>query len=191
MASVKREERPDAAEGLTLPAVLATTAVDSTSPFAAFDRVAFRRELSGLLRGLVSSHNVGSAVQQVRAWNVPEAQQAAELTDLLTRAAEETRGLPRRRYFAFVAGLAAGEHSAFAKAACLAGARTFFSEVYPDLCAEVPRLHGILANELVPTLLTVWTAKELGVILPESMRVQLSKMGNPGICSPQRQSRNR
>eukprot|EP00747_Dinoflagellata_sp_TGD_P025844 gnl/TRDRNA2_/TRDRNA2_131522_c0_seq3.p1 gnl/TRDRNA2_/TRDRNA2_131522_c0~~gnl/TRDRNA2_/TRDRNA2_131522_c0_seq3.p1 ORF type:complete len:801 (-),score=192.88 gnl/TRDRNA2_/TRDRNA2_131522_c0_seq3:86-2134(-) len=137
----------------------------------AFDLRAFHRELSATLRELCADRNVASAVRRVRAQNVPVKFQAAEFANIVTRAAEETRGPARRSSFAFAAGLAAADTSAFDKQACLDGIRVFFDEVYEDLCTEVPRLPAIVSAELVPTLRSVLPLSNLNTILPEELRV--------------------
>jgi hypothetical protein len=144
---------------------------------ATFDKVAFHRDLSHILRDLVSASNAGAAVQQVRAWRVPRELQAAEFTDLLTRASEEGRGLARRRCFTLAAGLAAGTPSAFKKEECLAGIGAFFKDVYQGLCLEVPRLPAIAANELVPTLAAVLPKKKLRSLLPRGLESALAQGG--------------
>lgn len=138
-----------------------------------FDKKAFHRDLSTILRDLASASSVSNAVQQIRSWRVPKSEQAAEFMDLLTRAAEEGRGLARRRCFTLVAGLAAGSPSAFARDECLAGVGMFFKEVYQGLSLEVPRLPAIAANELVPTLATVLPKKKLRAMLPRGLECAL------------------
>lgn len=149
--------------------------VSEVSPPAAvpkvFTAVAFRKELTVILRDLSSDWNVGAAVQRVRDQCVPQEHQAAQVVDIVTRAAEERRGVIRRLSFAFIAGLAKADPSAFDKAECLAGLRTFFDEVYTDLLDEVPRLRVIIANEFLPTLQSVFAAKELSEILPVELRM--------------------
>lgn len=130
----------------------------------------FHKEIVVILRELASDWNVGNAVRRVRAENVPQESQAAEFADILTRSAEERRGVTRRLCFAFAAGLGAAESSAFEKSECFAGVHSFFQDVYPDLCEEVPRLRSIIAHELVPTLRSVFPARELSSLLPEELR---------------------
>jgi hypothetical protein len=142
---------------------------------AAFDKVAFHKELSNILRDLVCASSAGAAVQQIRTWRVPKDMQAAEFTDLLTRASEEGRGLARRRCFTLAAGLAAGTPSAFAKDECLAGISAFFKEVYQGLCLEVPRLPAIAANEMIPTLAAVLPKKKLRPLLPRGLESALAQ----------------
>jgi len=130
----------------------------------------FRKELVAIMRDLSSDWNVSAAVRRVRTQGVPQEQQANQFTDILTRSAEERRGVARRLSFAFAAGLAAADPSAFEKEECLAGLEAFFEEVYPDLCSEVPRLRSILAHELLPTLRTVLPARDLSRLLPAELR---------------------
>lgn len=160
-------------EASAIPDVAAITVVPQiiSPPVAvAFSLKAFKRELSATLKELSSERNVAAAVRRIRAQNVPTSHHAAEFTDLLTRAAEETRGPARRSAFAFAAGLAAADPSCFDRSECITGARGFFTEVYQELCSEVPRLPAIAASELVPTLRSVFPASALNEILPQELR---------------------
>jgi len=123
---------------------------------------AFRRELAKIMRELRLHKNPGLAVGQVRTCGVPQERQAAEFADILTRSVEESRGPGRRTCMAFVGGLT----KAFAKTECIAGLRTFFDEVYPDFCTEVPRLRIIVMTELVPTLKAVLEDREFTALQP-------------------------
>jgi len=149
-----------------------TAAVTPPAPLAPvpFSLKAFKRELSATLKELSSERNVAAAVRRIRAQNVPTSHHASEFTDLLTRAAEETRGPARRSAFAFAAGLAAADPSCFDRSECINGVREFFVEVYQELCSEVPRLPAIAASELVPTLRSVFPASTLNEILPQELR---------------------
>jgi len=158
---MKQHARPIA----PVPGVPAHT-MDSDS----FDPKAFHRELSAILRNLGSDRNVAAAVGKVRAQKVPVAYQAREFADIITRAAEESRGPVRRSAFAFAAGLAAAQESAFDRAQCIIGAGIFFQEVYQGLCEEVPRLSAIMSAELLPTLRTVLPALELRALLPKDLQ---------------------
>lgn len=148
----------------------ATPKVSQATVPKVFTVKGFHKELTAIFKDLSADWNVGAAVGRVRAEGVPKANQATEFTDILTRASEERRGVVRRLSFAFAAGLVAADPSAFEKDECLAGLRSFFEDVFPDLCDEVPRLRSILANELLPTLYSVLPAKELASILPPDMR---------------------
>lgn len=152
-----------------------TSSSDGDMVVAPFDKVAFHKDLSDILRDLVCASNAGAAVQQIRAWHVPRELQAAEFTDLLTRAAEEGRGLARRRCFTLAAGLVAGTPSAFSKEECLKGVAAFFKEVYQSLCLEVPRLPAIAANEMVPTLAAVLPKKKLRSLLPRGLESTIAQ----------------
>merc|ERR1719191_1603743 len=111
--------------------------------------------------------NAAAAVRRIRAQQVPRELQASEFSDILTRAAEESRGVVRRISFAFAAGLLAGEpNSAFEREECAKGVQIFF-DGYQDLATEVPRLRNKLVNELTPTLQTVFSADELARIVPD------------------------
>jgi len=123
---------------------------------------AFRRELANILRELRLHKNPGLAVGQVRMCGVPQQRQAAEFADILTRAAEESRGPARRTCMAFVGGLT----KAFEKEECIKGLRMFFDEVYSDLCTEVLRLPNIVMTELMPTLKVVLEEGELSALKP-------------------------
>lgn len=135
-----------------------------------FDQAVYRKELSDVLRDLASvgCSNVAASVRRIRAQNVPRERQAAEFSDILTRAAEENRGYVRRLSFAFAAGLAAGE--AFSRAECEKGLELFFGDVFEDLAAEVPRLGNKLANELAPTLRTVFSQEQIARLIPLDCR---------------------
>merc|ERR1719235_3069471 len=136
-----------------------------------FDPKAFRKELVSTLRELSALRNVARAVRRIRAQRVPEANQAAEFADLLTRAAEEPRGAIRRLWWAFAAGLGAGvdapDGSAFTTEACKAGMELFFRETFPDLCEEIHRLPVAAKAELIPTLRTVFPEDVMEAVLPK------------------------
>lgn len=134
-----------------------------------FNPKAFHRELVAIFRELSQSANVAAAVRRVRAQKVPQSHQANEITDILTRAAEECRGTHRRLFFAFTAGLAKG--GTFENSEVLSGIKAFFADVYQDLCEEVPRLPSIVEAELVPTLREVFSAGILDRSLPARFRV--------------------
>lgn len=136
---------------------------------APFDPGMFHRELSATLQTLSLDRNVAAAVHRIRAQCVPRWRQAPEFADILTRASEESRGPARRSAFAFAAGLAAAETSAFAKEACVEGLRVFFAEVYEELRTEVPRLSTIVTTEMVPTLRSVLPAAALSKAVPSSL----------------------
>lgn len=135
-----------------------------------FETKMFRKELVATLRELSALRNVARAVRRVRAQRVPEANQAAEFADLLTRAAEEPRGAIRRLWWAFAAGLGAGvdapNGSAFTPEACEAGMQAFFQDTFPDLCEEIHRLPVAAKAELVPTLRTVFPEQVMVAVLP-------------------------
>jgi len=139
-----------------------------------FEPKTFRKELVATLRELSALRNVARAVRRVRAQRVPEANQAAEFADLLTRAAEEPRGAIRRLWWAFAAGLGAGvdapDGSAFTTEACRAGMETFFLDTFPDLCEEIHRLPVAAKAELVPTLRTVFSEDVMEAVLPTVLR---------------------
>jgi len=158
--------------GISLPPGLELCATEVTSlpESGPYNPKVFHRELVAILRELSQSTNVAAAVRRVRSQTVPQDQQAAETTDILTRAAEECRGTHRRLFFAFAAGLAKGESSAFQKVEVAAGVQAFFSDVFEDLCEEVPRLPNIVEAELVPTLRAVFPAETINLSLPVRFR---------------------
>jgi len=136
-----------------------------------FDLKAFRRTLAAILADLTSNRNVSAAVQRVRNENVPAECQAEQFSDLITRIVEEKRGPPRRCAMAFAVGLAAaGDNSAFDRAECLEGLVSFFQDIYPDLCNEVPRLPAIIRSELTPTFCSVFPTAEINSRLPPGVR---------------------
>jgi hypothetical protein len=143
---------------------------NSQIPSAAFDLKGFRRNLAAILNDLTSDRNVSGAVNRVRSAQVPVECQAEQFSDILTRIVEEKRGPPRRCAMAFAAGLAAAEQSAFDREQCLAGLVSFFRDVYPDLCSEVPRLPAIVRSELTPTFCSVFQKGDINSRLPPGVR---------------------
>jgi len=156
--------------GLAPPPGLVDVLSTKSSP-EPFNPKTFRRELVSILTDLAQSKNVAAAVRRVRAQQVPKERQATETMDILTRAAEENRGNPRRLYFAFVAGLARGNPSAFELAEVLSGIKLFFNDIYVDLCEEVPRLPSMIEAELVPTLREVFAVETVASLLPSGFKV--------------------
>lgn len=143
---------------------------DDSGRGAPFDLKVFRRNLAAILTDLTSDRNVAEAVRRVRVQAVPKECQAEQFADILTRVVEEKRGPPRRCAMAFAAGIAAAEHSAFDRDQCLAGLMSFFQDVYPDLCDEVPRLPAIIRSELTPTFCSVFPRAEINTVLPPGVR---------------------
>jgi len=137
---------------------------------ATFDLKGFRRTLAAILNDLTSDRNVAGAVNRVRAAQVPLECQAEQFSDIITRIVEEKRGPPRRCAMAFAAGLAAAEQSAFDRERCLDGLVSFFRDVYPDLCSEVPRLPAIVRSELTPTFCSVFQKADINNRLPPGVR---------------------
>lgn len=122
------------------------------------------------MKELAAGASVPAVVRRIREQDVPVTRQAGEFADILTRASEERRGPVRRTAFAFAAGLAAADGtSAFDRSACLEGLGLFFSEVYPDLCEEVPRLAFVVKAELVPTLRSVLPEASLRRVVSDDM----------------------
>jgi len=160
--------------GISLPPGLeqgVTALVNPSDSVTPYDPKVFHRELVAIFRELSQSTNVAAAVRRVRSQNVPRSHQASETTDILTRAAEECRGTHRRLFFAFAAGLAKGEPSAFESSEVVSGVQAFFRDVFEDLCEEVPRLPNIVEAELIPTLLAVFPAEIINPSLPARFRV--------------------
>jgi len=153
------------------PATTSVAAVaEALSPPKTFDVVTFRRVLGTIFSDLASDKNIPAAVQKVRLQQVPAHAQADQFMDILTRIVEERRGAVRRCELAFIAGLAAAEHSAFDRKEILVGIGRFFTDVYPDLCNEVHRLPAIMKSEFIPTVLNVLPVEELNKVVPTSMR---------------------
>lgn len=118
------------------------------------------------MRELKVHKNVAAAVRRVRAQGVPQERQSAELVDILTHVLEENRGPARRTSIAFAVGVA----NAFERQKSLAGMRSFFQDVYQDLCEDVPSLPRIVEVELLPTLRSLFSAEELAECLPYALR---------------------
>jgi len=135
-----------------------------------FDLKLFRRNLAAILNDLTSDRNISAAVARVRLAQVPPECQAEQFADLITRIVEEPRGPPRRISMAFAAGLAAAEQSAFDRQQCLVGIASFFDDVYPELCNEVPRLPAIVRSEFTPTFCSVFSKAEIDECLPPGAR---------------------
>lgn len=136
-----------------------------------FNLVVFRRELAATLSNLAVDKNVPAAVQSIRCQEVPAEFQADQFVDILSRIVEERRGIIRRCEFAFAAGLMVSDQSPFAKTACLEGMRSFFQDVYAEMCCEVQRLPAIMRSEFVPTMRPVFSDSELNEVLPEDLRI--------------------
>lgn len=131
-----------------------------------FSLKVFRKDLAATLKQLSLDRNVAAAVRRVRSHQVPEKCQAREMTDLLTRAAEEPRGPVRRSAFAFACGLGAADPPAFSRSECLKGVQAFFEDVSGELLEELPRLPQWISGELVPTLKSVFPEEVLKPVLP-------------------------
>jgi len=167
-AGVKQASTPEAA---VVSAGRGVEAATSVAPARGpFDPKAFRRVVSAAMKELAAGASVPAVVRRIREQDVPVTRQAGEFADILTRASEERRGPVRRTAFAFAAGLAAADGtSAFDRSACLEGLGLFFSEVYPDLCEEVPRLAFVVKAELVPTLRSVLPEASLRRVVSDDM----------------------
>lgn len=175
---LKKQLRPEA------PASMAVTAASKHSPSlqdilarsanskkrpqengkTVFNPVAFHRELSVTLRQLSLDGDVDKAVAKVLAQQVPADKQHKEFADLLTRACEMSREVPRQAAFALAASIASSDPGVFDHDATWAGTQLFFETVYPELCSEVPKLPLIVRTELLPALRTVFAASLLDSI---------------------------
>jgi len=145
--------------------------LSSTSPpsveLPEFDQTRYRKELTTVMRDLASGGNVAACIARIRNQNVPLERQAAEFSDILTRAAEENQTGARRLSFAFATGLATREPaSAFDHFECEKGLELFFEDGFDDLAAEVPHLRGKIVNELVPALRNSFSEEQITRILP-------------------------
>jgi len=149
-----------------LEAVLCTPGVPPGLEQVEYTAKSFRKEVTATFKELASSRNVAAAVRRVRVQKVPVGRQAAEFTDILTRAAEEHRGICRRLFFAFATGLSAG---AWDQEECLVGLKLFFDDVFLDLCDELPRLPTMVRTELVPTLRSVISEDRLREVVPTKL----------------------
>lgn len=149
-----------------LEAVLCTSNAPPGLMHVEYTAKTFRKEVTSIFKELASNRNVAAAVRRVRVQNVPVARQSAEFNDILTRAAEEHRGICRRLFFAFATGLSAG---AWDQDECLVGLKLFFDEVFIDLCDELPRLPTMVRTELVPTLRSVIPENRLREVVPAKL----------------------
>jgi hypothetical protein len=122
-----------------------------------FNPVVFHRELSVTLRQLSLDGDVDKAVAKIVAQQVPLDKQEKEFADLLTRACEMSRDIPRQAAFALAASIASSDPGVFDHAAAWSGTKLFFETVYSELCTEVPKLPLIVRTELLPALRTVFT----------------------------------
>jgi len=135
-----------------------------------FDVIEFRRTLAAVLNDLASDKNIPAAVQRIRMAQVPVKNQANQFADIITRVVEERRGAVRRTQLAFIAGLAAAETSAFDRKECLAGLKSFFQDIYNELCIEVLRLPSVMKSEFMPTMLNSFSKDDLNNVVPVAMR---------------------
>lgn len=156
-------------EAVGTSATVASQAAHATVELLEFDQTRYRKELTAVMRDLANGQNVAACIQRIRAQNVPEDRQAAEFSDILTRAAEENQNVARRLSFAFAVGLATGEPtSAFDRFECEKGLELFFEDGFDDLATEVPRLRSKIANELVPTLRIAFSEDQISRIMPHT-----------------------
>jgi len=146
------------------PIASSTESSPRTGPF---DLRAFRRELTDVLKELGATRDTAKARGRFSGLKVPSNLQAREFSNLLTRVAEERCSASRRAMFAFIAGLTG---SVFDKEMCAEGTKSFFDDVFDDLCEEVPRLPEILKTEFVPTIRAALPAGALCKIMPAALK---------------------
>jgi len=156
-----------------VPTATSATITPATTSVAggSFNAALFHKAVWAILCDLRKGGDVLEAVHKIHAWHVPSMQQANEFADLITRAVEEKQGPARCSAFALVSHLASVERGVFGHAECLAGIRIFFSEVYEDLCEEVPQLPGILSAELLPALRSVFPVGEIQPLVPRDAQL--------------------
>lgn len=130
----------------------------------------FHRELSRIVRELCSSLDVAAAVGAIEGQAVPLHHQQREFVDILTRACEISSAPARLATFSMAAALADDEFPIFDRKASLFGVRTFFEEVYVDLCDEIPKLKTVLRMEMIPTLKAAFPPNAIDSILPREFR---------------------
>jgi hypothetical protein len=130
----------------------------------------FHRELSRIVRELCSSLDVAEAVGAIEGQAVPLHHQRREFVDILTRACEISSSPARLATFSMAAALADDEFPIFDRKASLLGVRTFFEEVYVDLCNEIPKLKTLLRTEMIPTLKAAFPPNTIDAILPREFR---------------------
>merc|ERR1719420_723695 len=144
-----------------------SSSTESSPRTGPFDLRAFRRELTDVLKELGPTRDTAKARGRFSGLKVPSNLQAREFSNLLTRVAEERCSASRRAMFAFIAGLTG---SVFDKEMCAEGTKSFFDDVFDDLCEEVPRLPEILKTEFVPTIRAALPAGALCKIMPAALK---------------------
>lgn len=130
----------------------------------------FHRELSRIVRELCSSLDVAAAVGAIGGQAVPVHHQQREFVDILTRACEISSSPARLATFSMAAALADDEFPIFDRKESLLGVRTFFEEVYVDLCDEIPKLKTLLRTEMIPTLKATFPPNAIDAFLPREFR---------------------
>lgn len=161
------------APGLSCKATLnvsTTLAGSIASDASTFQPKLFHRELSRIVRELCSSLDVAAAVGAIQGQAVPLHHQQREFVDILTRACEISSSPARLATFSMAAALADDEFPIFDRTASLLGVRTFFEEVYVDLCDEIRKLKAILRMEMIPTLKAAFPSNAIDAILPMEFR---------------------
>lgn len=137
-----------------------------------FDLPRFHEELSGTLRELASSLDVGEAVQRLGSQAVPEDMQPQELADLLARVSEEAKGAARTAGFQMVVALTSGGGPWHPKS--LQRGLDLYIAQYEDLLVDLPTLPSIVSTELAPALSEAVSSG----VLPEASRdALLSRAG--------------
>jgi len=135
-----------------------------------YDAKSFQRTVVETFREIAIDKDVAKGVRRLRGSRVPVSKQASEVSNMMTRASEETRGCIRRVLFAFVCALVAGTPSAFDREQFIGGMLVFFTDVYPSLCEEDPKFHNVATRELVQALRSVLSQTELNRLLPPTLR---------------------
>jgi hypothetical protein len=158
---------PKAASSPVAASPKTCSSAESSPRTGPFDLRAFRRELTDVMKELGATRDTVRARGRFAGLKVPANLQASEFSNLLTRVAEERCSATRRAMFAFVAGLAG---SVFDKDKCAEGIKSFFDDIFDDLCEEVPRLPEILKTELVPTIRAALPTGSLSKILPAALK---------------------
>jgi len=115
-----------------------------------FDTDACRKEVSGALTELRTSHEVKEARLRICALAVPPAQQSEELCDMLGHMVEEGSTAVRKVFFLLVICLFTEGN--WTSDALSKGLQDFLDDVYPDLKCDVPSLPKIIREELHPAL---------------------------------------
>jgi hypothetical protein len=135
-----------------------------------FQPKVFHKELSRVVRGLCATLDVAAAVGEIEKQAVPLQHQEREFVDILTRACEISSAPARLAMFSMAAALADDGFAIFDQRSCLRGIKSFFEEVYVDLCSEIPKLKLVVRTELLPTLQAAFPPRTMDAILPREFQ---------------------